>query len=44
VKAKLDKRRYQTGVVVTKVEMRALAPDLHPFYGDWNYTLRPRST
>jgi hypothetical protein len=44
VKAKLDKRRYKTGVAVTKAEMCALALDLHSFHGDWNYTLRPRST
>ena len=44
VKAGLDKRRYQTGVVVTKAEMRALALDRHSFHGDWNYTLRPRAT
>jgi hypothetical protein len=44
VKARLDKRRYQTGVVVTKTEMRALALDRHAFHGDWNYTLRPRAT
>jgi len=44
VKAKLDKRRYRTGVVVTRTEMGALA--LHPqtFHGDWNYELRPRSS
>ena len=42
VKAKLDKRRYATGRVVTAAEMRGLA--LHPqaFHGDWNYELRPR--
>ena len=42
VKAKLDKRRYATGVVITKAEMQDLA--LHPqaFHGDWNYELRPR--
>ena len=42
VKAKLDKRRYATGVVITKAEMQGLA--LHPqaFHGDWNYELRPR--
>jgi hypothetical protein len=42
VKAKLDKRRYATGRVVTSAEMRGLA--LHPqaFHGDWNYELRPR--
>jgi hypothetical protein len=44
VQAKLDKRRYKTGVVVTKAEMGALALDLHAFHGDWNYTLRPRPT
>jgi hypothetical protein len=44
VKAKLDKRRYKTGVVVTAAEMRALALDPNSFHGDWNYTLRPRST
>jgi len=43
VQAKLDKRRYKTGVVVTKAEMRGLA--LHPdaFHGDWNYALHPRA-
>ena len=42
VKAKLDKRRYSTGVVVTPAEMRGLALHRHPFHGDWNYELRPR--
>ncbi len=42
VKAKLDKRRYTTGVVVTQAEMRALALHPHTFHGDWNYELRPR--
>lgn len=42
VKAKADKRKYPTGVVVTKTEMDALA--LHPdsFRGEWNYEIRPR--
>jgi hypothetical protein len=44
VKAKLDKRRYKTGVAITTAEMRMLALDPHPFHGDWNYTLRPRAT
>jgi hypothetical protein len=44
VKAKLDKRRYATGVVVTKAEMRDLALYPHAFHGDWNYELRPRSS
>ena len=42
VKAKLDKRRYATGVTVTTAEMRNLALHPHTFHGDWNYELRPR--
>ena len=42
VKAKLDKRRYPTGQVVTRAEMRELALHPHAFHGDWNYELRPR--
>jgi hypothetical protein len=44
VRAKLNKRRYKTGVVVSTAEMRTLAIDLHHFHGDWNYTVRPRQT
>jgi len=42
VKAKLDKRTYPTGQVVTPAEMRLLALHPHTFHGDWNYELRPR--
>jgi len=42
VKAKLDKRRYATGVVVTRAAMRDWALHPHVFHGDWNYELRPR--
>ena len=41
VQAKLDKRRYKTGVVVTPAEMRALAIDPYDFHGDWNYSIAP---
>ena len=44
VRAKLDKRRYKTGVVVSLAEMRRQAPHPHVFHGDWNYELRPRPT
>jgi len=44
VKAKLDKRRYKTGLVVTPAEMRRLALHPYAFHGDWNYELRPRPT
>ena len=42
VKAKLDKRRYRTGVVVSRAEMKQLELHRHTFHGDWNYELRPR--
>jgi transposase len=42
VRAKLDKRRYPTGSVVTRAEMNGLALHPHAFHGDWNYELRPR--
>jgi len=42
VKAKLDKRRYKTGRVVTRAQMQDLALHRHTFHGDWNYELQPR--
>jgi hypothetical protein len=44
VKAQLDKRRYRTGVVVSRAEMKQLALHPHTFHGDWNYELRPRTS
>jgi hypothetical protein len=44
VTAKLDKRRYQTGLTVTTAEMKRLALHRCDFHGDWNYELRPRPT
>ena len=43
VKAKLNKRKYPTGVVVTKAQMDVLALTTETFRGEWNYELRPRS-
>ena len=42
VKAKLDSRKYSTGVEVTKAEMQNLSLRLHSFHGEWNYELQPR--
>ena len=44
VKAKLDKRKYSTGIVIRKADMQALS--LHPgeFRGEWNYVIRPRAS
>jgi transposase len=43
VKAKLDKRTYPTGAVVTKAEMKALSLHRNDFQGEWNYELHPRT-
>jgi hypothetical protein len=44
VKAKLDRRSYATGVVVSDKEMKKLELHRESFHGDWNYELRPRGT
>jgi len=44
VKAKLDKRKYPTGVVVTKAQMNSLDLRSDTFRGEWNYELRPRKS
>lgn len=44
MKAKLDKRRYAAGMVVTSSGMRGLALHPHMFHGHWNYELRFRSS
>jgi len=42
VKAKLDKRLYPTGALVSKQQMKALSLHRDAFQGDWNYELHPR--
>ncbi len=42
VKAKLDSRKYETGVEITTAQMRKLALRPHGFHGEWNYELQPR--
>jgi len=42
VKAKLDKRKYPTGVGIKKSQMNALALTADSFRGEWNYKLQPR--
>lgn len=41
VKAKLDKRKYPTGITITKSQMDALSLIRNKFRGDWNYEIRP---
>ena len=42
VKARLDKRKYPKGIVVTESQMEELALFKDRFHGEWNYELRPR--
>lgn len=42
VKAKLDRRKYPTGIRITKAEMEALSLHQDEFRGEWNYALHPR--
>ena len=42
VRAKLDSRKYRTGVAITKAQMRGLILRPHQFRGEWNYELQPR--
>ena len=42
VKARLDKRKYPTGVEVPDNAMQALNLRPHEFHGEWNYTLVPQ--
>lgn len=44
VKAKLDTRTYETGISVRDSEMDDLNIIREAFHGDWNYTIRPRTS
>ena len=42
VKAKLDKRKYPTGVKTSNAEMKALSLHVDDYRSEWNYALHPR--
>ena len=46
VHAEVDTNAYPRGLKVSDAEMAAIRPQIEPdqFHGDWNYTLRPRTT
>ena len=44
VRARLDQGYYPTGTKVTDKELAAVPIAKHDFHGDWNYTIRPRTT
>jgi hypothetical protein len=43
VKARLDKRRYRTGLRVSQAEMKKLHLVRSDFHGEWNYRIEPNS-
>ncbi len=43
VKAALDTRHYETKIKVSDAELAKLRMTRHPFHGEWNYTIKPRS-
>jgi hypothetical protein len=44
VTCRLDRRKYPTGRRVTDEEMKHVSIKRHNFHGEWNYTIRPRSS
>jgi len=42
VTARLDRKRYPTGVDVSKADLDSLALKKLPFHGEWNYEIEPR--
>jgi Rhodopirellula transposase DDE domain len=46
VQAELDTNSYPRGIKVSDADMAAVQPQLkpHSFHGEWNYTIRPRTT
>jgi Rhodopirellula transposase DDE domain len=44
VTCRLDRRKYPVGRKVTKEEMKAIRIIPNAFHGEWNYTIRPRTS
>jgi Rhodopirellula transposase DDE domain len=44
IKAVLDKRRYETGVKISKAQMNELNIQPHKQNPDWNYSLLPHTS
>ncbi|MBI1893171.1 MAG: ISAzo13 family transposase, partial [Candidatus Rokubacteria bacterium] len=41
IRAGLDKKRYPTGVKVSRSELPDMRIEPARFHGDWNYTIHP---
>jgi hypothetical protein len=40
----LDENQYEKGRKVSDAELAAVNLQPHAFHGEWNYTIRPRSS
>jgi hypothetical protein len=43
VRAELDENKYPKGVKVSDAQLAAVHLSSHPFHGEWNYTISPKS-
>jgi hypothetical protein len=41
IKAKVNKKKYKTGIKISDEEMEELNLEKHKFHGEWNYTIIP---
>ena len=44
VRAELDRNKYPKGVKVSNAQFDAINITRHDFHGDWNYTIKPRTS
>ena len=44
VLAEWDQGSYPTGVAITDAELAAVPVELHEWHGEWNYTIRAKTT
>jgi transposase len=43
IKAKIDEKKYEKGIKVTKKELKTLGIIEDSFHGEWNYKIRPKN-
>lgn len=43
VRCEIDPNTYPAGVKISDQVMDSIALERHPFHGDWNYTIRPKT-
>jgi len=41
VKAVMDEKKYQTGIIITDEQTKKWNIERNEFHGDWNYMMKP---